>query len=92
MVDAGVGGAPKWTGGGGGGSSKPYGGSKKSSGQSRSSEPTLKQTGFYGDLIDDIEKAGGEPPLSIKKFKKLGFEEASTAIDEAIEARDNLKE
>ena len=88
--DAGIGGAPKSTGGGGGGSSKSYGGSRQSSGQSRSDEPTLKQISFYGDLIDGIEKAGGEAKYSIKKFKKLGFEDASTAIDEAIETRDNL--
>ena len=91
MEDAGIGGAPKSTGGGGGGSSNYSGGSKGSSGQSRSDEPTLKQTGFYGDLITDIEKAGGKAPLSIKKFKKLGFEDASSAIDEAIETRDNQK-
>ncbi len=91
MVANKIGNAPKSTGsGGGGGNYKPSGGSKRSSGQSRSDEPTLKQIGFYGDLIDNIEKAGGSADLSIKKFKKLGFEEASTAIDEAIETRDNL--
>ena len=92
MEDAGIGGAPKSTGGGGGGSSKSYGGSRQSSGQSKSfDEPSTKMVGFYGDLIDDIEEAGGSAAFSIKKFKKLNGDDASDAIDEAIETRDNLK-
>ncbi len=92
MEDAGIGGAPKSTGGGGGGSSKSSGGSRRSSGGPKSfDEPSTKMVGFYGDLIDDIEEAGGKAEYSIKKFKKLNGDDASTAIDEAIEARDNLK-
>ena len=92
MEDAGIGGAPKSTGGGGGGNYKPSGGSKRSSGGPKSfDEPSLKMIGFYGDLITGIEEAGGEAALSIKKFKKLNGEDASEAIDEAIETRDNLK-
>ena len=87
-----IGNAPKSTGGGGGGNYKPSGGSKRSSGGPKSfDEPSLKMIGFYGDLITGIEEAGGEAALSIKKFKKLNGEDASEAIDEAIETRDNLK-
>ena len=89
MTENAIGGAPKSTG-GGGGSYKPSAASSGSSGQSYSA-PTPKMVGFYGDLIDAIEKLGGEAKLSIKKFKNLNGDEASAALDDAIERRDNLK-
>ena len=89
MTENKIGGAPKSTG-GGGGNYKPSAASSGSSGQSYSA-PTPKMVGFYGDLIDAIEKLGGEAKLSIKKFKNLNGDEASAALDDAIERRDNLK-
>ena len=86
-----IGNAPKsQPSGGGGGNYKRSASSSGSSGGS--SGPSAKQAGFYGDLIDSIEEAGGEAALSIKKFKKLSASDASDAIEEAIELRDELQD
>ncbi len=84
-----VGNAPK-SGGGGGNSGRSGGSSRSSGGSNGSKGPTPKMAGFYGDLIDAIKEAGGKAEYKIDKFKDLGYEAASAAIDDAIETRDNL--
>lgn len=87
-----IGNAPKPSS-GGGGSYKPSGGSSGSSGGSNTSgDPaTLKQVGFYGDLIDALEELESEAKYTVKEVKKMTKGDASEAIEKAKDKRDKLQ-
>jgi hypothetical protein len=83
QAELGLGGQSKNSSSGGhGGSGGRSGGSRSNSGKSDSA--TRGQIDYASDIIGRIEADGDDPPVSLKKFKKLDYDDASKMLDKLI--------
>jgi hypothetical protein len=71
-----------------GGSGGRSGGSRRSSGRPRSNDDgnaSKGQIDYASDIMDRLDDAGEDSPISLKKFKKLSYDDASSQLEELIE-------
>jgi hypothetical protein len=43
------------------------------------------QIDYASDIMDRLDDAGEDSPISLKKFKKLSYDDASSQLEELIE-------